>query len=117
MADNLNITKFYHACLKMREAFMISNSDQKRRSIEDRRKKSDRRNGSDRRLIGNGGPVVIEDANSQHDILTTKEACEYLKISRPTYLKCIADGKIKAKKVGRGWRVLRSELIKSVCEE
>jgi len=96
---------------------MISNSDQKSRSSEDRRKKSNRRNGSDRRLNDNGQSVVIEDANGQDDILTTKEACEYLKISRPTYMKCIADGKIKAKKVGRGWRVLRSELKKSVCEE
>jgi excisionase family DNA binding protein len=59
----------------------------------------------------------LEDANGQDDILTTKEACEYLKVSRPTYLKCIADGKIKAKKVGRGWRALRSELKKSLCEE
>jgi excisionase family DNA binding protein len=98
---------------------MISNGDLKRRSDEDRRKNSDRRNSSDRRLNGNGEPVVIEDLNGQHqgDILTTKEACQYLKISRPTYLKCIADGKIKAKKVGRGWRVLRSELKKSLCEE
>jgi excisionase family DNA binding protein len=98
---------------------MISNGDLKRRTDEDRRRKSDRRNGSDRRLDGNGEPVVIEDLNGQHqgDILTTKEACQYLKISRPTYLKCIADGKIKAKKVGRGWRVLRSELKKSLCEE
>ncbi len=86
----------------MREAFMISNGDLKHRSGDDRRKKSDRRYGSDRRLDGKGEPVVIEDLNGQNqdDILTTKEACEYLKISRPTYLKCIADGKIKAKKSG-----------------
>jgi len=97
----------------------MSNGDLKRRSDEDRRKKSDRRYGSDRRLDGKGEPVVIEDLNGQDQdaILTTKEACQYLKISRPTYLKCIADGKIKAKKVGRGWRVLRSELKKSVCQK
>ena len=94
---------------------MVRHDALKHRRGEDRRIKSCRRNGSDRRL--NGQPVVIEDANGQDDILTTKEACEYLKVSRPTYLKCIADGKIKAKKVGRGWRVLRSERKKSVCEE
>ena len=96
---------------------MISNGDLKRRSDEDRRKKSDRRNGSDRRL--NGEPVVIEDLNGQHqgDILTTIEACQYLKISRPTYLKCIASGKIKAKKIGRGWRTLKSELKRFLCEK
>ena len=96
---------------------MISNGDLERRSSEDRRKKFDRRNGSDRRLNCNGHSAELEDANGQDDILTTQEACEYLKVSRPTYLKCIADGKIKAKKVGRGWRALRSELKKSLCEE
>jgi excisionase family DNA binding protein len=113
----------------MREAFMISTSDQKRSSSDDMHKKPyrpngfdrsngfDRRSGFDRRLNGNGERFVGEDANGQDDILTTKEACEYLKVSRPTYLKCIAAGKIRAKKVGRGWRVLRSELKKSVCEE
>jgi excisionase family DNA binding protein len=103
--------------LKMREAYMISNGDQKHRSKKEKRKKSDRRNGFDRRQNSIGGPGVIEDAIGQDDILTTKEACEYLKVSRPTYLKCIADGKIRARKVGRGWRALRSELKKSLCEK
>jgi excisionase family DNA binding protein len=95
----------------MKEAIMVRNDALQHRTGEDRR------NGSDRRQNSNGGPGVIEDPIGQDDILTTKEACQYLKVSRPTYLKCIADGKIKAKKVGRCWRVLRSELIKSVCEE
>jgi excisionase family DNA binding protein len=45
-----------------------------------------------------------------HTVLTTLEACQYLRISRPTYLKYIYEGKIRAKKVGKGWKVLRSEL-------
>ena len=90
---------------------MISKGDLNRRSKKEKRKKPDRR------LNGNGHSAELEDANGQDDILTTKEACEYLKVSRPTYLKCIADGKIMAKKVGRGWRALRSELKKSLCEE
>ena len=93
---------------------MLSNGLQKRRSDEDRRKKSSRRKGSDRRL--NGQPVVIEDTNGQVAILTTEEACKYLKISRPTYLKYIATGRIKAKKIGRGWKVLKSELERFLCE-
>jgi excisionase family DNA binding protein len=44
------------------------------------------------------------------EVLTTKEACEYLRISRPTYLKLIYTNQIKAKKVGKGWKALRSEL-------
>jgi excisionase family DNA binding protein len=45
-----------------------------------------------------------------HTVLTTREACQYLRISRPTYLKYVYDGKIRAKKVGKGWKVLKSEL-------
>jgi excisionase family DNA binding protein len=43
-------------------------------------------------------------------VLTTKEAVKYLKISKPTYLKYIRLGRIKAVKAGNGWRVHRSEL-------
>jgi excisionase family DNA binding protein len=43
-------------------------------------------------------------------VLTTLEACHYLRISRPTYLKYLYGGKIRGAKVGKGWKVLRSEL-------
>ena len=43
-------------------------------------------------------------------VMTTQEACNYLRISRPTYLKYIYIGKIKSVKVGKGWKVLKSEL-------
>ena len=43
-------------------------------------------------------------------VLTTQEACHYLRISRPTYLKYLYAGKIKGVKVGKGWKVLKSEL-------
>ena len=43
-------------------------------------------------------------------VLTTKEVIKYLKISKPTYLKYIRLGRIKAVKAGSGWRVHRSEL-------
>jgi excisionase family DNA binding protein len=45
-------------------------------------------------------------------VLTTNEAIEYLKISRPTFLKYIRLGRIKATKAGNGWRVLQSELYR-----
>ncbi len=48
--------------------------------------------------------------SESHAVLTTREACQYLRISRPTYLKYVYDGKIRAKKVGKGWKVLKSEL-------
>jgi excisionase family DNA binding protein len=43
-------------------------------------------------------------------VLTTDEAIEYLKISKPTFLKYIRIGRIKAIKAGKGWRILQSEL-------
>jgi len=43
-------------------------------------------------------------------VLTTKEATQYLKISKPTYIKYIRLGRIKAVKAGSGWRVHQSEL-------
>ncbi len=47
---------------------------------------------------------------AQDSVLTTREACDYLRISRPTYLKYLYGGKIKGAKVGKGWKVLKSEL-------
>ncbi len=47
----------------------------------------------------------LEDA-----VMTTQEACHYLRISRPTYLKHLYMGKIRGVKVGKGWKVLKSEL-------
>ena len=49
-------------------------------------------------------------AQTKDEVLTTDEAIQYLKISRPTYFKCIQLGKINAIKVGSGWKVLQSEL-------
>jgi len=49
--------------------------------------------------------------NGKEDaVLTTQEACDYLRISRPTYLKYIYPGRIKGAKAGKGWKVLKSEL-------
>jgi len=49
--------------------------------------------------------------NEKEDtVLTTQEACNYLRISRPTYLKYIYLGRINGAKAGKGWKVLKSEL-------
>ena len=45
-------------------------------------------------------------------VLTTDEAMEYLKISKPTFLKYIRVGRIRAIKAGKGWRILQSELYR-----
>ena len=46
------------------------------------------------------------------EVFTTIEAIRILKISKPTFLKCVQKGQIKAIKIGNGWRVLESELQK-----
>jgi excisionase family DNA binding protein len=45
-------------------------------------------------------------------VLTTDEAIQYLKVSKPTLLKYVRLGNIKAIKVGRSWRFLQSELYR-----
>jgi len=44
------------------------------------------------------------DAKEREDtVLITQEACDYLRISRPTYVKCLQAGRIKGIKLGKGW--------------
>ena len=50
-------------------------------------------------------------------VLTTNEAINFLKISKPMFLKYIRLGKIRAIKAGNGWRVLQSELYRFVKGE
>jgi excisionase family DNA binding protein len=64
----------------------------------------DRRVSADRRRNGNSPMNIVK------RVLDTSEACRYLRISRPTFLKYIIAGKIRAKKIGRGWKVLETEL-------
>ena len=45
-------------------------------------------------------------------VLTTQEAIQYLKISKPTYLRYIRIGRIRAVKAGNGWRVHQMELYR-----
>jgi excisionase family DNA binding protein len=53
---------------------------------------------------------VQNELGTREAVLTTKEACSYLRISRPTYLKYLYEGRIKGAKAGKGWKVLESEL-------
>lgn len=42
--------------------------------------------------------------------LTMDEACQYLRLSRPTVRKLFVLGAIPARKAGKQWRVLKAEL-------
>ncbi len=46
----------------------------------------------------------------EDNVLTTKESCFYFRIMKPTFFKYIGEGRIKAIKAGKGWKVLKSEL-------
>ncbi len=46
------------------------------------------------------------------ELYTTEQVVNFLKISRPTFYKYIHQGKIRATKVGGGWRILDSELVR-----
>jgi excisionase family DNA binding protein len=48
----------------------------------------------------------------ENRVLTTDEAIEYLRISKPTFLKYLHEGRIRAIKAGNGWRILHSELLR-----
>ena len=49
---------------------------------------------------------------TQDTVLTTKEATRYLKTTKQTLLQMVHDGKVKANKVGKGYRFLQEELDK-----
>jgi excisionase family DNA binding protein len=63
-----------------------------------------------KRLKG-GNPMSLTERDL---VLTTNEATQYLRISKPTFLKYIRVGRIKAIKAGKGWRILHSELYRFV---
>ena len=45
------------------------------------------------------------------DILTIKEAAEFLRIERKLLYKLIDTGEISAKRVGKAWRISRETLV------
>ena len=50
--------------------------------------------------------------NANQSVMTTDEAVQYLKISRKTLLKLVKNGELPARKVGKNYRYLRSEIDK-----
>jgi excisionase family DNA binding protein len=50
------------------------------------------------------------------EILTVQEVADYFKVSRSTVWRWCKEGKISAFKVGRGWRLRRTEMEKLIEE-
>jgi len=54
---------------------------------------------------------------TEQKVLTTSEAMEYLRTTRVTIFKMIKEGKLKANKVGRGYRFIKEDLDKFIRGE
>ncbi|ABR47220.1 DNA binding domain, excisionase family [Alkaliphilus metalliredigens QYMF] len=50
----------------------------------------------------------------EDEIMTISEVAKYLKISEVTTYKFVQEGKIQGFKVGRHWRVKRSDLVEFI---
>jgi len=57
-----------------------------------------------------------EGGNMVDEVMTIPEVADHLKVTRQTIHKLMKDGKIKAFKIGRSTRILRSELDKFIEE-
>lgn len=51
------------------------------------------------------------------DVLTPAEAAEYLRVNPQTVYRLLNDGTLRGAKVGRTWRVRRSELDRFLAGE
>lgn len=55
-------------------------------------------------------PIIIGAEDVTHQVMTSLEAAEYLKMHVKTVCRLAKEGKIPARKVGSEWRFLRSVL-------
>jgi excisionase family DNA binding protein len=55
-------------------------------------------------------PIQIEQDVSSPFYLTAQEICAHLRISRPSFVRLVRDGKLGAVRVGGQWRVSRTSL-------
>jgi len=75
--------------------------------------------GGDAALEGSpGNPKMLGDARAQApQVMTIAQASAYLQVTPAAIRKMIKDGTLNAQKVGREWRILRSELDNFLTEE
>ncbi len=55
-----------------------------------------------------------QDQHQEDEIMTVSEVADYLKISEVTTYKFVQEGKIPGFKIGRNWRVKRSDLAEFI---
>ena len=53
----------------------------------------------------------------KEEILTIEEAIQFLKVGKTTLYRLARDGKVPARKIGREWRFVKSQLIEWINEK
>ncbi|MDR0881604.1 MAG: helix-turn-helix domain-containing protein [Candidatus Adiutrix sp.] len=59
---------------------------------------------------GGSRMAALTDEERAERPLTVDEAAEFLKVNRSTVLKWLKEGKIRAAKIGREWRIKKAEI-------
>jgi excisionase family DNA binding protein len=57
-----------------------------------------------------GNPMVLTEEEKAERPLTVDEAAEFLKVNSRTVLRWLNEGKIKGFRIGRDWRIKKSEI-------
>jgi len=55
--------------------------------------------------------------SEDREVLTTKQVCEYLQITRLTLYKLIKENRVKCNKLGKNYRFLKSDIDRLVRGE
>lgn len=71
---------------------------------------AERRVGKERRRSNGRRRIDQENWFEAKAVFNASEACRYMGISRPTFLKLVNQGRFRAQKMGRGWKILKSEI-------
>lgn len=63
-----------------------------------------------RHVEGETFDMQAQEGHAEHDILTTEEAADYLRVHLRTIHRLLARGELRGRKVGRAWRFHRADL-------
>ena len=60
---------------------------------------------------------LAKESRTEREILTAEQVAELLQVSTKTVYRLVGRGELRAKKVGRAWRFLRSDIRKYLESE
>lgn len=59
----------------------------------------------------------MKDSSANSEVLTVAEVADYLRVSETTIWRWCSTGKLPAFRIGRGWRVQRSDLEQHITAQ